>query len=44
MLIMQVYHDSGRMRGFARMSDSGRILTPVALLDSGRRPNFGRLS
>jgi hypothetical protein len=43
MLIMQVYHDSGRRRDFGRMSDSGHIsqlwsedMTPVVYLDSGR--------
>jgi hypothetical protein len=51
MIIMQVYHDSDRIRDFSHMSDSGRkiwirsyIPTPVALPDSGRRHNFERLS
>jgi hypothetical protein len=28
MLIMQVYHNSGRMRDFGRMTDSDRMLDP----------------
>jgi hypothetical protein len=50
-LIMQVYHDSERMRDFGCMPDSGRkiwlrsyIQTLVALPDSGRCHNFGRIS
>jgi hypothetical protein len=42
MIIMQVYHNSGRMRDFGRIPDFGRKMrlrsedmTPIVYLDSG---------
>jgi hypothetical protein len=46
MLIIQVYHDSGRMRDFGHIPDSGRIsrlyshfLTPVDVTTSDVSPD-----
>jgi hypothetical protein len=51
MLILQVYHNSGRLRDFGRMPDSGRIsrlrshfLTPVNIATSDVSPNSCRTS
>jgi hypothetical protein len=51
MLIMQVYHDSSRMRDFGRMPDSGKkiwlqspFLTPIDVITSDVSPDSSRAS